>query len=356
VNDMTRRGTRRTFYEAVIRPSLFKLSPDTSHALARHALAWPAVWHVLEAIRSSQLDPAMATSFAGVKLASPIGLGAGLDKDADFLESLSCFGFGFLTIGSIMPKPRQGNPYPRLVRYPDTQSMADSMGVPSKGLDYAAAHLASFFPARKVPVFANIGGFDPTSIAASFVRLAPHVDAVEISLMCPNVPQARETFDDLELLRDVLDLIDVRTSPVVLRVPNDTTTNLDHFAEFVETCVKYRVDGLKIGGGRSIQEPRLGSGNGTLHGRAIFERAIENVRNAVRFAHGRIDIKGNGGISTADDVKMMLDAGCRCVDLYSALIYKGWSVARSLAKDLSGQIGTAMASNGAEQFTRSTRF
>jgi dihydroorotate dehydrogenase (fumarate)/dihydroorotate dehydrogenase len=94
------------------------------------------------------------------------------------------------------------------------------------------------------------------------------------------------------------------------------------------------VEGLKVGGGSPIEEPRLGSGQGTLHGRAIFERALANARNTIRFARGRLDVKGNGGITTGMELKAMLDAGCICVDIYSAFIYRGWRVAQKVNREL----------------------
>ena len=86
----------------------------------------------------------------------------------------------------------------------------------------------------------------------------------------------------------------------------------------------------KVGGGSRIREPRLGSGTGTLHGRAIFDNALANVERAAGFARGRIPIKGNGGVSSAADVLAMRRAGAVCVDLYSAFVYQGWTVARDI--------------------------
>lgn len=321
-------------YRNVLAPALFALSADRSHGLANASLRWPLPWQILSAMKSLNVsDPRLSNTFAGVRISNPVGLAAGFDKTGDLLDALSCLGFGFICVGSIMPEARYGNPFPRLVRYRETESLADSMGVPSKGRAYAVARLKQHAN-RPVPVFANVGGFSSETIADGVRDVMPYVDAVEISLMCPNVLQPGEVFDEIGMLRGILDRIDGHTKSVVVRVPNDTTQLHDRFAELVELCVEAKVGGLKVGGGRRFAEPALGTGMGTLHGRAIFDAALENVERAAGFARGRIPIKGNGGISSAADVLAMRQAGATCVDLYSAFIYQGWTVARDINRDL----------------------
>jgi len=320
-------------YESIARPLLFRLSPDRGHALAHAALRAAAPWRAASALGGWRVDdPRLRVRFAGLDLPNPIGLAAGFDKDCELIDALACFGFGFITVGSIMPAPRDGNPFPRLVRYPETQSLADAMGVPSRGRDYCVVRLRTRHPAH-VPLFANIGGFTAAEIADSFFAVEPCVDAVEISLICPNV-QPGEAFDELGLLREVLTRIEARRKPTIVRVPNDTAVAPDRLAELIERCIAAGVAGLKIAGGRPVAEPRLGVKQGTLHGRAIFERAIANVERAAGIARGRIPIKGNGGVSTGADALAMLRAGATCVDVYSAFIYRGWSVARDINREL----------------------
>jgi dihydroorotate dehydrogenase len=320
------------FY-AALRPLLFQLSPDRGHALAHAALRFGLPWRMLAAASGLAIaDARLRTRFAGVELPNPVGLAAGFDKNCELIASLSCLGFGFITVGSIMPQPRPGNPYPRLVRYPQTESLADSMGVPSRGRDYCVEHLSRFHP-HPVPLFANIGGFSADEIATSFAAVEPHVDGVEISLMCPNLKPG-DAFDEIALLRDVLARIEGQRKPAIVRVPNDTVRSSDRLAELVERCVEAGVEGLKVAGGRAVVEPELGTGQGTLHGRATFETALANVENTARLARGRIAIKGNGGVSSGADAVALLRAGATCVDLYSAFIYQGWDIARRINREL----------------------
>jgi dihydroorotate dehydrogenase (fumarate)/dihydroorotate dehydrogenase len=189
------------------------------------------------------------------------------------------------------------------------------------------------FARTDTPLFANIGGFAAADIAASFFAAEPYVDAVEISLICPNVKPG-DHFDGLSLLREVLGRIEGRRKPAVVRIPNDTVLVPDRLAELVEQCVASGIAGLKVAGGRPVAEPRLGVKQGTLHGRPIFERALANVERTAAIARGRIPIKGNGGVSTGADVIAMLRAGATCVDLYSAFVFRGWSAARKINREL----------------------
>src|SRR5262245_35610554 len=137
---------------SALRPLLFRIAPDRSHALAHAALRVGAPWRLIAASGGLAVtDPRLRTRFAGVELPNPVGLAAGFDKDCKLMAALSGLGFGFITVGTIMPQPRAGNPFPRLVRYPETESLADAMGLPGAGRDACVARLARFHDHR-VPV------------------------------------------------------------------------------------------------------------------------------------------------------------------------------------------------------------
>lgn len=318
----------------LLRPLLFQLSPVRAHDLAQFAMQWPLPWRLLSAMSGLRSAPQRPARYAGVALPNPIGLAAGFDKNCDLLASLSQLGFGFITVGSVMPAPRFGNPFPRLVRHADQRALADSMGVPSKGRAYAVERLRAFDRHRQVPIFCNIGGFSADEIAQGFRDVEPYVDAVELSLMCPNVLKPGEQFDAVALLRQVLALLDKRRKPLTVRVPNDVAPSDELLSALIEACVAGGVAGIKIGGGRPVAEPGLGTGRGTLHGAPIHAGALGNLRRAVAFAGGRLDVKGNGGVFTAAQAQAMLGAGAACIDLYSAFIYEGWTIARDINRGL----------------------
>jgi dihydroorotate dehydrogenase len=325
------RSVRPLTYGSIVRPLLFALPAETSHSLAKIALGSKLLRPLFTAGAGAKTEARLKCSFAGVELTNPIGLAAGFDKDCDLLEGLSCLGFGFVTVGTIMPNVRPGNRRPRLVRYPEAESIADSMGLPSKGREHSIARLRAF-RRRGVPIFANVGGFRADDIAETCEGLSRYVAGIEISLLCPNVHKAAE-FDEVRLLSDVLDRFPGRDA-LTVRIPNDTTADAGRLKTLVEFCIERGVKGVKVGGGRRIAEPRLGTGAGTLHGRAIFARALQNVGAVAEISGGRIPIKGNGGIASGEDVLAMRKAGASCVDIYSAFIYRGWNVARQMNREL----------------------
>src|SRR5260370_35912059 len=119
-----------SLHRNVLAPALFALSADRSHHLANAALRWPLPWQVLSAAGGLKVsDPRLTTTFAGIEMSSPPGLAAGLDKNGDRLDSLSSPGFGFISVGSIIPKPRYGNPFPHLFRDRNRETLADSLCV-----------------------------------------------------------------------------------------------------------------------------------------------------------------------------------------------------------------------------------
>jgi hypothetical protein len=119
------------------------------------------------------------------------------------------------------------------------------------------------------------------------------------------MPRAGERFDDVGLLRDILARTQSRRKRTIVRVPNDTARS-EHLAELIECCIEGGIDGIKVAGGRPVSEPRLGMKQGTLHGRAVFDAALDNVTRAAKLARGRIPIKANGGIRSGADVLAML--------------------------------------------------
>ena len=176
---------------ARLRPALFRLPADRAHDLARLALRLPAPFRLLG--RTARLrDPRLSIDLAGVPLSSPVGLAPGFDKDGDLLASLQHLGFGYVVIGSLTPEARAGNPRPRLVRYPERLSVANSMGLPNRGVDAAVRRLRSR-PVRNTTVLASVAGFSIESILASVGAIEPLVAAVKIagsSVRTPPSPSA----------------------------------------------------------------------------------------------------------------------------------------------------------------------
>ena len=320
----------------IVRPLLFRLPPDAAHDLAKVVLRRQGLWRLLA--RPAVADPRLRTNLAGLSLASPIGLAPGFDKSGDLVPSLVRLGFGYVVVGSITPEPRRGNPTPRLLRYVDRQSLANCMGMPNVGLAEAVRLLSRPRPAG-VPVIASVAGFSPPELLSAAATMEPHVDAVEIGLVCRHTP---ETFDMAER-SSVADLAHglakQRTKPVFVKLPpHFTAAEKQRSMSIIDVWADAGLDALSLSGTRQINEPRLSMGAGGLAGKATTEDALRILDDVASRARGRLAIKAAGGVFDGQDAYRFLQAGATAVELYSAFIYRGWGVANAIARELIEQL------------------
>jgi dihydroorotate dehydrogenase len=260
----------------LVRSALFRVRADRAHDLARLALRAPVPFRYLG--RSLRVrDPRLETRLAGLWLANPVGLAPGFDKDGDLLPSLQHFGFGYVVIGSLTTEPRPGNPRPRLVRYPDRLSLANSMGLPNRGIDAAVRALRAR-PATGTTVMASVAGFSADGILEGVAAIEPHVAAVEVGLVCPNSSES-ERMRELEMVRDLVSgLGRRRTKPVFVKLPpHHTPEDRDRVVTMVDLCIGAGLDGVSVNGGRPVVEPGLATGRGSLAGRDTFADALRIV-------------------------------------------------------------------------------
>jgi dihydroorotate dehydrogenase len=327
-----------TAYRSIVRPVLFRLPADTAHDVGRIALRWRAPWRLL--VGSLPVDERLATNLGGLRLRSPIGLAPGFDKSGDLVPALSELGFGYLVVGSITPAPRAGNPRPRLHRYPDGESLTNCMGMPNVGLD-AAVRLLARPRAPGCPVIAAVAGTSVDEVLASAAAVEPVVDGVEIGLVCRHTP---ETFEMAELptVSAILDGIGRRKAkPTFVKIPpHHTPAERVRTLAIVDRCIEAGIDGVSLSGTRQIAEPRLSMGEGGLAGRATTDDALRILGDVADRAAGRLAIKAAGGIFSGADAYRFLAAGATTVELYSAFIYRGPSVARSIARELGAELDT----------------
>jgi len=321
-------------YEQILRPLLFCLEPETALNLGQAALAheWP--WRLIAA---DQGDARLRTRLGGLDLSSPIGLGAGFDKNGDSVLGLQYLGFGYLTIGSIRPEPSGGNPRPRLIRYPEIQSLGNCYGLPSAGLDACAATFRALRSRKlRTKLIANINADTVEDYARCVGALAPYADAVELALRCPNRSDHLSIYppDDLARLLGEIRRRWPGTATFVKLPPYFDDTERDNRMELVELAIGLGLAGVVIPGNWSIPEPRLSRGQASLSGRVTFERNLMIVRDVASVARGRIAIKASGGVSTGEEALQILAAGANLIDILTAFVYRGWSAAANINREL----------------------
>lgn len=320
----------------LLRPLVFKLSPEAAHDLS---LDWLSALYRL-GVRGlwGQSVPAAPTEMCGLHFANQVGLAAGLDKNGDHIAGLGALGFGHLEIGTVTPRPQPGNAPPRMFRFPEQHALINRMGFNNKGVDHMVRNLQRRDYGGVLGV--NIGkNFDtPFAEAANdylicLERVFPYANYITINVSSPNTPglRALQFGSALEQLlslvlsrRDQLSRTLGRAVPILLKVAPDMTH--EDIQAMAATVVKLGVDAI-VATNTTLQRPNVDSEeDGGLSGQpllAIANRAQEHWSSALA---GRIPLVGVGGIVTGEDAVTKIQAGARLVQIYSGLIFRGPSL------------------------------
>jgi len=325
------------WYSAVGRPLFFALPPEAAHRVARAALTLPLPW---ARIGHATDDPALATTLAGIPLRNPIGLAAGFDKTCSQLDALGALGFGYVVGGTVTREPRRGNPKPRIVRYPSRRAMANAMGLPNPGAVRAAGNMHR---ARAgVPRLISLADEALDDALQALELLEPLAHGIELNASCPNVSWGRDR-DNEAHLRGLVTAIRARTpKPVFVKLPPFTTpVERDVVLALVSVAQECGASGLTCSNTRPVRDARLSVGGGGLSGRALFERTPAIVSEVQAATGGALPINACGGVSSGADALACLEAGATTVQVYTALIYQGPTVAGSLIRELSEALRAA---------------
>ena len=321
---------------------LRRLDPEVAHSLAIRALQWTPL------PPAPADDPILAVTMAGLKLSNPVGLAAGLDKNAEALAGLSRIGFGFIECGSVTPKPQAGNPKPRLFRLAEDRAIINRMGFNNAGLDAFARHLDAR-PSDAV-VGANLGANkDTDDRAADYVtglrRLGGRADYFTVNISSPNTPglralQGRDALDDL--LGRVAEARPAGGAPVFLKIAPDLSEA--EIAMIVEAALAHGIDALIVANTTLDRPAGLDSHHagesGGLSGAPLRQRALAALRHAAGASGGRLPLVGVGGIASGADAYERIRAGACAVQIYSALIYEGPGLVGRIKRDLAARLRT----------------
>lgn len=320
--------------------ALRRLDPETAHRVAVRGLS------VLPAPVAPADDPILHAQLAGLDLANPVGLAAGLDKDAEAIGGLARLGFGFVECGSVTPRPQPGNPKPRLFRLTEDRAIINRMGFNNAGLDAFAARLDRRPPG--VIVGANLGANKETEDkAADYVtglrRLSGRAAYFTVNISSPNTPglralQGREALDDL--LGRIQEARPADGAPVFLKIAPDLSAA--EIAMIVEAALAHRIDALIVSNTTLDRPETLRSRDraeaGGLSGAPLKARAEAALIAAAEAAQGRLPLIGVGGIASGADAYRRIRLGASAVQLYSALIFEGPGVIGRIKRDLARRL------------------
>jgi len=327
----------------LIKPLLFKLDAERAHGLAVCALK--SGW-VPE--RKRIIDPRLKQSVLGLNFDHPIGLAAGFDKNAEIYNALLGQGFGFVEIGSVTPKPQPGNDKPRLFRLALDQAVINRMGFNNAGMDVVAENLVSRMGHRSGIVGVNLGKNKTTVNAIDdyvlgINRLAPFADYAVINVSSPNTPGLRELqgrdalFDLLTAVKSALTAVEMdKKIPLLLKVAPDLMD--DDKQDIVDVALECAIEGLIISN-TTIARPenlldRQSQEIGGLSGRPLMAPSTAVLKDFYKLSNGKLLLIGVGGVSSAEDAYQKIRSGATLVQLYSAMVYQGPSIAGDIARGL----------------------
>lgn len=319
----------------LIRPALFKLDAERAHGLALASLKFMPR-------RRVKADGPLAIEVAGLAFPNPLGMAAGFDKDGEVPDALLGRGFGFAEVGSITPLPQPGNPRPRLFRLEEDRAVINRMGFNNGGAAAAVERLRAR-NGRPGIVGINIGANkdSPDRVAdyAMMTRLmAPLASYLAVNISSPNTPGLRALQDEgalTALLDAVLEARGNYGPPIFLKVaPDLQPADIEAISRI---AIEKRLGALIVSN-TTISRPPLKSARageaGGLSGVPLRALAQQRLRDFHKAAGGAIPLVGVGGIASAEDAWARIRAGASLVQLYSAMVYEGPGIARTITRGL----------------------
>ena len=333
----------------LIRPLAFALDAETAHRMTIGALK------LLPSRRSPDFPKSLETKVAGLIFPSPVGLAAGFDKDAEVPGQMLALGFGFVEVGTLTPRPQEGNPRPRLFRLAEDRAVINRLGFNNRSQLAALERLrtARVRGMVGVNIGANKASADRIADYAAGVRaMASVADYLTINISSPNTPGLRQLQDEgalNALLEAVNEARPKNGPPIFLKVAPDLGEGEPD--QIVRVAIQQRVDALIVSNTTVSRPPlnsRFAGEQGGLSGAPLKPLALKALRDFRSASGGEIPLIGVGGIASADDAWERIRAGASLVQLYSAMVYEGPGIACRIARGLAERLSQAGFANIAE--------
>ena len=332
-------------YKSFIKPVLFLFDPEWVHhtvfATLKAVNRIPGMGSLIRTFYQVK-DKRLERKLFGLTFPNPVGLAAGFDKDAKLFQELFNFGFGFIEIGTLTPKPQLGNPKKRLFRLPEDKGLINRMGFKNEGVEVAVDRLKKN---KNVLIGGNIGKnkVTPNEEAVSdyvycFEALFPYVDYFVVNVSSPNTPNLRALQDKEPLthLLQTLKTLNLKKpdpKPILLKIAPDLTD--EQLMDIIDIITSVNIEGviatnttLSREGLLSQQKTEMGG----LSGKPVADRSTEVIRFLSEKSNKAFPIIGVGGIHSPQDAIDKLEAGASLVQLYTGFIYEGPAVIKKINK------------------------
>jgi dihydroorotate dehydrogenase len=321
----------------ILRPLLFKLDAETAHRATLYALGVAQRSGFSRWIAKPPAD--LPTKVFGITFPNPVGLAAGLDKNAEYLDALDALGFGFIEVGTVTPKPQPGNERPRLFRLPRHEAIINRMGFNNAGVDALVRNVqqSSYHGVLGINIGKNKD--TPNEKAVSdyllcLTRVYEHASYVTVNISSPNTQGLRDLQEEATLRRFISVLREAqerlgsqhgRRKPMLLKIAPDLgEAELDAIAEVL---LHAGIDGVICSNTTidhaAVADDPHGNEVGGLSGKPLFDRSTAVLAGMHRRLQGRVPLIGVGGILDGSDAAEKMEMGASLVQLYSGLIYRG---------------------------------
>ncbi len=336
----------------LVKPLLFSMDPEAAHHTVSGGLrSFCKLWGGKRLLRAAYgcEHPALRREVFGLTFRNPVGLAAGFDKNAEYVEEMAALGFGFIEIGTVTPRPQPGNERPRLFRLVDDRALINRMGFNNQGVDVAATRLRQLKNRENLVIGGNIGKnkLTPNEEAVSdyiqcFDALFDVVDYFVVNVSSPNTPGLR-ALQEKEPLTHILNTLQQRnrkggvSRPILLKIAPDLTH--DQLDDIIEIVRETGIAGV-IATNTTIGREGLRSGErltaeaGGVSGMPLAARATEVIRYLATQSGHAFPIIGVGGIHTPEDAAEKIAAGATLVQLYTGFIYEGPGLIKRICKKL----------------------
>lgn len=340
-----------------VRPVLFALDPERAHDITISKLAtaskYPLVTSQIARLYGNKV-PDLPVTCMGIDFRHPIGLAAGLDKDAVALAGFSALGFSGVEMGTVTPKAQSGNDKPRMFRLLEDEALINRMGFNSAGVDSFLKNIKKTDNTAIAGI--NIGKNAVTAIedahldyVSALQRVYAQADYITVNISSPNTKSLRdlqnENFLDSLLLKikkaqKKCEQVHKRAVPIALKVAPDLDS--DEIETIAELLISHKFDALiatntTIARPNSLASEHSGEAGG-LSGAPVKEMATECIRQFYQALQGRVQIIGVGGIKTADDAWDKMLAGADYLQIYSQFIYHGPAMIREIVEGLQSKV------------------
>ncbi len=326
------------FNYETLKKILFRFEPETAHNIAEFGLTKLPYCRTINNYmveKNFVMDARLSQDLFGTTFANPVGLAAGFDKNATMVESMMALGFGFTEIGTMTPRAQDGNPKPRMFRYPEAKSVQNAMGFNNEGSYTVAKNLRKVFP-YAIPIGANVGKnkTTPEENALSDYRVLISKfegisDYLVINISSPNTPNLRDLQNEkfiTELFTMAQDLTD---KPILLKIAPDMDAQVA--IDLCNTAINAGAKGI-IATNTTIDYslvPNCESFGG-LSGAVLADKSYELFKELGKALYGKTTLISVGGISDAAEAYRRIRAGATLVQSYSGLIFEGPSMVRKI--------------------------